>query len=128
MILADTSVLIRHFRSYTDSRQRLIETIDPAVCGLTVAEFGAGARTPSQVVSCAAILAFFQRIPIAESVWEAAGCNQARLASSGLIVPLPDTLIATVAIDAGLELWTYDTHFAAMAALLSGLRLFHEPP
>lgn len=128
MILADTSVLVRHFRNYTDSRQRLIERLDPAVCGLIVAEFGAGARTPSQAARCAAILAFFQHVSIAESVWEIGGRNQAHLAANGLNVPLIDTLIATIAIDAGLELWTYDAHFAAIAALLPGLTLFHEPP
>jgi predicted nucleic acid-binding protein len=128
VILTDTSVLIRHFRAPTPQRALLFRTVDPVVCGLTVAEVLAGARTPSQLSGTQAILAFFGRIPIPEALWEKVGANQAQLAANGLTVPLADTVIATLAIDAGLELWTYDIHFAAMAALLPGLRPFTEPP
>ncbi len=128
MILTDTSVLIRHFRTPTPQRTSLFRTIAPVVCGVTVTEVLAGARTPAQLSKTQSLLAFFGRIPTPEGVWDTAGRNQAHLASRGLTVPLPDTVIATVAVDAGLELWTYDTHFATMAALLPGLNLFQEPP
>ena len=127
MILVDTSVLIRHFRSHTHHRQRLIETISLVVCGISIAEFRAGARTPAQLNATTAHLAYCGRLPTPESICEPAGRNQAHLAANGLIVQLFDTVIATVAIDAGLELWTYDAHFTAMASL-PGLRLYHEPP
>jgi predicted nucleic acid-binding protein len=128
MILTDSSILIRQIRTPDPRVMSLIIGYSAAVCGVTILEVLAGARTPQHRASAAAMLSAFQRVPTPESVWELAGQNQARLAANGLTVPLPDTLIATIALDAGLELWTYDAHFAAMGTLLSGLRLFHEPP
>ncbi len=105
----------------------MFQTADPVICGITVAEFWAGGRTPAQRSNYAAILGLCRRVPTPEDVWEQAGRNQALLASSGLTVPLPDTIIATIAIAAGVELWTYDAHFAVMATLLPGLILYQEP-
>ncbi len=128
MILTDTSVLIRQYRNPDPRRAQLIQTINPVVCGVTVAEVLAGARTPGQTTGTLALLGLFGRISIPEGVWEAAGRNQALLAASGLTVPLADTVIATLAVESKLDLWTYDTHFAAMAGLLPGLKLFQEQP
>jgi|SRR5665213_169698 len=128
MILADSSILIRQIRKPEPRVTSIIFAHNAAVCGVTVFEVLAGAHTPRQQASAASMLASFQRVPTPESIWEIAGRNQANLAANGLIVPLPDALIATVAAVAGLELWTNDSHFTAMASLLSGLRLFHEPP
>ena len=128
MILTDSSILIHQIRTPHPRVMALIQAHNAVVCGVTILEVLSGARTPRQQASAAAMLAAFGRVPTPESVWEIAGRNQAHLAANGLIVPAADTLIATVAIDAGLELWTYDAHFAAMAPLLSGLKLFHEPP
>ena len=128
MILTDSTVLIRQIRTRDPRVTSIISARNAAVCGITVFEVLAGARNARQQASAAAMLASFQRVPTPESIWEAAGLNQARFAANGLIFPLPDALIATVAASAGLELWTYDNHFTAMASLLSGLHLFHEPP
>jgi len=43
-------------------------------------------------------------------------------------VPLIDTALATIAIESGIELWTYDSHFALIQGVLPTLRLFQEPP
>ena len=37
-------------------------------------------------------------------------------------------LLATIAIESDIELWTYDSHFALIQAVLPALRLFQEPP
>jgi predicted nucleic acid-binding protein len=128
VILTDTSVLIRHYRNPNPRRVNIIRTVDPVVCGMTVAEVLAGARTPPQTAGTIALLAMFGRLPMSDSVWEASGRHHAFLAANGLTVPLADTIIATVAKETGLELWTYDLHFAAMAGMLPVLKLFHEPP
>jgi predicted nucleic acid-binding protein len=44
-----------------------------------------------------------------------------------VIVPFPDVLLATVAIENGLELWTDDSHFLHIQRVLPALRLFQEP-
>ena len=38
------------------------------------------------------------------------------------------SLIATVAIEINIELWTYDSHFQMIQSVLPQLRLFQEPP
>ena len=127
MLLADTSILIAHFRNPTAARATLIASELATVPGIVVTEFRAGGRTPAQVLNGDRVLALFGTIATPEAVWDLAGRNQALLATNGLNVPLVDAIIASVAIVAGLELWAYDAHFLAMAALLTGLRLFQEP-
>ncbi len=126
MLLADTSVLIAQFRIFDPKRAALIGAQPVGLCGPVLAEFLAGARTPKHQPACQVILASLTPVATPEAIWDLAGRNQALLAASGLNVPLIDTIIASVAIVAGLELWAYDAHFAAMATLLGGLRLFQE--
>ena len=121
MILTDTSVLIRQYRSPDLKRYHLIRTIDPVVCGVTVAEMYAGTRTAAQHSGTTAILAFFGRIQFPEPLWETVGHHSRVLLANGLTVPFADVMIATLAMDQGLELWTYDTHFAANAAFNAGI-------
>ena len=127
MLLADTSILITHFRSPTAARATIIASEQAVIPGAVVAEFRAGGRTPAQVLNGDRVLALFGTFITPEAVWDLAGRNQALLASNGLNVPLIDTIIVSVAIVAGLELWTYDAHFTVMTTLLAGLRMFQEP-
>ena len=127
MLLADTSVLIAHFRNPTPARAMLIVSEQAVVPGAVVAEFRAGGRTPAQVLNGDKVLALFGVMATPEAVWDLAGRNQALLATNGLNVPLIDTIIASVAIVAGVELWAYDAHFKVMATFLAGLRIFQEP-
>jgi len=127
MLLVDTSVLIAQFRNFDPKRVVWFKTEPAAICGMVKAEFLAGARTAKQEADCVAILAALLPVATPESVWDAAGRNQAMLRSNGLNVPLDDTIIATTAIIVDIELWAYDGHFTAMATLLPSLRLFREP-
>jgi predicted nucleic acid-binding protein len=128
MILTDTSVVIVCERALTPRLQRIITAHDAAVCGVTVAEMFVGARTAADEARIGTTLALFQRVPIPEALWEAAGRQQALLRAAGLTVQLSDTVIATLAVTLGVELWTYDIHFTRMAGVMPGLALFSEPP
>ncbi len=44
-----------------------------------------------------------------------------------MTVPFSDALLATVAIENGLELWAHNTQFVHIQRVLPGLRLFQEP-
>ena len=127
MLLADTSVLIAQFRNFDLKRAALIAAQPVGLCGPVLAEFLAGVRAAKHQVPCRVILAALVPVATPEAVWDLAGRNQALLATNGLNVPLIDTIIASVAIVVGLELWAYDAHFRAMASLLAGLRIFQEP-
>jgi len=75
MILTDSSVLIRQIRTPDPRVTAIILAHNASVCGITVLEVLAGARTPRQQASAVAMLAAFQRVPTPESVWEIAGQN-----------------------------------------------------
>lgn len=127
MILADTGVLIRHFRQPDAGRQRLIESVRPLVCGMVVAEFLSGARTAVQSAGCAALLSYFDGFATPERTWERAGRLQAALGAARITVPLADAIIAALAAETGRPLWTYDTHFTLIRSMEPAVTLFEEP-
>lgn len=65
---------------------------------------------------------------IPQDLWAALGRNLSALRAHGITVPFPDALIATVAIENDLELWTRDAHFSLIQGVLPQLKLFAEPP
>lgn len=128
MILADTSIVITCQRRPTPRLLKILLDHNAAICGVTEAEVYAGARTPAEFARCAAVLSAFQRVSIPDSIWTVLGHNLCSLRASGNTVPFMDALIATVAIENNLELWTYDAHFFQIQFVLPNLHLFAEPP
>jgi predicted nucleic acid-binding protein len=127
MILAGASIVVTCQRRPTPRLLQIIQDHDAAICGVTEAEIYAGARTAVEFAACAAVLSAFKRVVIAEALWLPLGKNLFRLRSSSFTVPFMDALIATVAIENQLELWTYDAHFPMIQPVLPQLRLFSEP-
>jgi len=128
MILVDTSVIIDYARGRDARLTQLLPTVSPAVCGIVRAELLCGARDARHHASLLALLGPFQAVSISEAVWDAVGENLASLRRAGITVPFTDVVIATVAIENGLELWARDQQYALMQNVMAGLRLFHEPP
>lgn len=128
MILLDTSVLIAYLRTRDPRLAALFTAHDAAICGVTRAEVLSGVRSPADRAYTTAVFAILRPLPTPESTWDALGDNLAALRAEGLPMPFPDVLIATLAVAAGVELWTRDRHFALMGPAVPGLRLFAEPP
>jgi hypothetical protein len=128
MILTDTSVVIVYERAPTARLRQIIVDNEAAVCGITVAEMFAGIRTPADEARCRTALADFRLVSTPDALWEEAGRHHSTLRGQGVTVPLTDTILATLAMMLGVELWTYDTHFGLIQGVLSALRLFQEPP
>ena len=126
MILIDTSVLIDYLRSPSDRVLRLFEEREAAICGVIRAEVLAGSRNPADIERIARSLDVLKHIEISERIWDRLGKNLAVLREAGVTVPFPDALIATLAMEHGVELWAKDTHFARIQQVLPALRLFRE--
>lgn len=126
MILVDTSVLVDYLRSPSDRALRLFEENEAAICGTIRAEILAGARKPSDINRIANSLEVLKYIDISKDTWDHLGKNLSSLRAAGVTVPFPDALIATVAIENDIQLWTNDLHFVQIARVLPTLRLFRS--
>jgi predicted nucleic acid-binding protein len=65
---------------------------------------------------------------MAERLWDVVGDCLAALRSAGVTVPFADVVIAVLAIDHDIELWTRDAQFHSIQSVLPALKLFQEPP
>ena len=97
-----------------------------AICGVTRAEVLHGARDDRNRRNIVAALDMFQQLPIPDSLWDSVGDNLRALRAGGITVPLADVIIAAVAIEHDVQLWTLDNQFALMQPILTNLRLY-EP-
>ena len=128
MILVDANVVIAYLKKPDPKVLGLFQTHQAAICGITRAEVLHGARNPADRQQLYQALNVFVQIAIPDSLWDAVGDALAALRAAGVTVPFPDTVLACVAIEYGIELWTRDQHFSLMQAVLPQLRLFQEPP
>jgi predicted nucleic acid-binding protein len=128
MILVDSSVMIDALRKPEPKLQNLFNTLRPAICGIVVAEVLHGARDAADYGKLITALAAFPKVAMPESQWETVGGHLWALRSKGVSVPFPDVVIATVAIENNIELWTRDAQFQLIQKVLHVLQLFQEPP
>lgn len=128
MTLVDTSVMIDGLRRPDPRMQSLFASAQVALCGVTRAEVLHGARDAAELQRLNASLDAFPQVPFPEHFWAAAGANLYALRSAGISVPFADALIATVALENDLELWTRDNQFHLIRKVLPALKLFQEPP
>ena len=128
MILLDTSVLVEYFRSPAGPLPALFNTIRPTLCGVSRAEVLHGARNPAHLARLRNAMDQLPQLAVPSDIWDEFGSNLCELRLNGLTVPFPDALLATIAIRAGMELWTYDKHFSLIQSVLPKLQLFKQPP
>ena len=128
MILVDSGVLIDYLRTKDPKLDRLFQSEPVAVCGVTRAEILAGARGAKDRQRLVQFLSTFQQVPIPEALWDLIGDYLASLYASGITVPLPDVVIATLGIENDMEVWARDPHFLLMHKALPRLKLYQEPP
>jgi predicted nucleic acid-binding protein len=128
MILVDTSVVIDWSQGKDAKLIQLMPSLPVAVCGVTQAEVLHGSRDPAHRQKLLADLATFRFVPMPDALWITVGDNLAALRSSGITVPLPDAVIATLGIVNDIEVWARDPHYTTMQKVLTTLKLFQEPP
>jgi predicted nucleic acid-binding protein len=128
MIQVDTSFVIDYTRSGDPQMLALFQAHSAAICGITRAEVLAGARSLKHRGRLVAALNSFFLLPIPEPLWDQIGDDLLALRAAGVTVPFADVVIAAVAINNDVELWTRDTQFAMIQRVLPQLKLFQEPP
>jgi predicted nucleic acid-binding protein len=128
MILVDTSVLIDYLQTNDARLLSLMQKHGAAVCGITRAEVLCGALGAKHRQRLLSALNVLQLASIPDTLWDTVGDHLAALRAGGVTIPFPDAVIAALAIDLDIELWTRDKHFADVQRILPQLKLFQEPP
>jgi predicted nucleic acid-binding protein len=130
VVLPDTSIWVGFFRNSpqagADHLASLIAEGEVAVCGPVLAELLAGTREDQRP----GLLETLLGLPWAEldlEAWLRVGETAARLRGSGTSLPLTDLTIAAAAVRGEHALWTDDSDFERIEAVLAGLRLYRPP-
>lgn len=124
MILVDTSVIIDFWKNPTEKTKKIFIDNDIVISGITRAELYHGAKDKNQLQKIRKALNDFEEIKLRTNTWENIGTNLFILKKSGITVPFQDALLATLAIDNNLEVWTLDKHFRIMQVVLEKLKLY----
>ncbi len=120
--LVDTSVWIRADRKGHETlKNRLKELLVAdfvSICWPIRAELLIGVKTLERWEILDEQLAALEQVPMTESTWAQAARLGHMLARKGQSVPLPDLLIAATALLQDLTLWTVDSDFKRIAAVV----------
>lgn len=124
MTLLDTGVLIRFARNPDDSHRSFLFNRECAISGVTLVELMQGARTPQELADIQEDLSVFPQYDPDSATWPLLGKNLYTLRKAGIRVPFQDALLATLAIQHGMDVWAYDAHFPLMQSVFWELQLF----
>lgn len=117
--LVDSSIWVRYLRSRESEElkaavQEALARGEVTTCWAVNTELLIGARDEAGLERLLDALRGVPDVPITPVVWEEAARLGHRLRKQGLLMPLPDLLIAQCAIDGDLVLWHADEHFEQM--------------
>ena len=126
-VLADTSIWVEYLRRGKESEVARLDDLlvagDVVACGPVVAELLAGAKSPDR----GRLWLLLTGLPWTELgpvQWQSVGETAARLRERGETVALTDIEIAVAAIDSSSRLWTRDSDFKRVRAVLPALQFF----
>lgn len=126
-VLLDTSVWIEALRGGSPDlvgvTQGLLRDDRVLICGPVLFEINRGLR-PSERKRVVALLDALVRLPVGESIWDAAGHLDASLRDRGITIPPMDVIIAQTCLHHNVILFTLDEHFRS----IPGLNMFSPRP
>ena len=121
MVVADTSVWIPFFNEPESEEKRALDALIDAdrlvMVGVVLAELIQGCRTAKEAEATTSRLAGLRFIETAFSTWRRAGEVSFGLRRKGVTLPLSDLVIAALALEHRLEIYTLDPHFKEVPGL-----------
>lgn len=119
--LVDTSVWIRSDRKkekeLRERLKRLVIEGTAYICWPVRVELLIGAKDEDKFRSLDETLSVLPHLPIADETWREAARMGQKLARRGQTVPLIDLLVASIAIESGMTIWTVDSDFKRVQAV-----------
>ncbi len=122
--LLDTSVWVCYLRprghEHLKSQLRTVLSEGGVyTCWPVKAELLVGARDDEGYARLLELLRALPQVPISEEVWEGASRLGHTMRRRGVLIPLPDLLIAQATIESALTLWHLDDHFEQIESFSS---------
>ncbi|MBI4494356.1 MAG: PIN domain-containing protein [Chloroflexi bacterium] len=116
LLLLDSSVWVRYLRTkgWEELKAAVQEALargQVATCWVVNAELLIGARDQTAFETLLEVLRGVPEVAITAAIWEEAARLGHGLRKQGLLLPLPDLVIAQCAIADGRVLWHADGHF-----------------
>lgn len=113
-ILVDTSVWIEFFKLHSeigDRLEKLIKEDSVWTCGIVLFELVQGTKLEKEKNKILEILLSLKYVEMSPLLWQKAGELSTILKKEGKNLPLSDILIASLAIEHKLQIFTLDRHF-----------------
>lgn len=104
LMLVGSTIVIAYLRKPSPWYDAIFQQYSAAICGVTRAEVLHGAKDQADFGRYQQALNNFQKVLVAEAVWDRLGENLCHLRAAGVTVPFADALIAAIAIENELEL------------------------
>jgi predicted nucleic acid-binding protein len=120
-VVVDTSVwvdFLRGGRSRDASAvEELVRSARAVTCGIVLAELLAGVKNAGQREQLQEALAGLDYVEMREQTWRRAGELAAGLRSKGRALPMSDLIVAALALEHDLSVFTTDNHFRHVPGL-----------
>lgn len=120
-VLVDTCVWIDFLRGarseWAGELRRLLGAARVVVCGMVVLELLQGIRTQRDRETFRQTVSGLSYVEVTIRTWTQSGWLGSELNRKGRAIPSSDLVVATLAIEHGLALATFDTHFDRIAGL-----------
>ena len=113
-VLADTSIWIEFFNPRSDignKLEKLIKENSVWTCGTVLFELVQGTKTDYEKSTITGILSNLKYVEMTQFFWQKAGELSGSLKRKGLNLPLSDIIVASIAIEHNLKIFTLDKHF-----------------
>jgi predicted nucleic acid-binding protein len=113
-ILVDTTVWIEFFRARSkigDHLEMLLLENAVSTCGVVMFEVLQGIKSEGEKNKILGVLASLPYVEMTKKLWHRAADLSIRLKKNGVNLPLSDILIAAIAAENDLSVYTLDNHF-----------------
>ena len=120
LILPDSSFYITCARRQQDPFQELATRADESefvTCGVVVAEVTRGRSDPYVLRKFRERFAIMVYLPTTNAIWERVAQLAWSLDRKGVVLQLPDLVIAATALEADATVLTFDAHFSQIPGL-----------
>lgn len=124
-VLVDTNIMIDYMKRPSEAMIKFFQSNDILLCGVVISELMHGAVSDKQLLSLQNDLSLYECLNINSSDWYLLGQFLYRLRKKGLTVPYPDVIIACIAINNEVPLWTNDAHFNSIQTVEKNLKLYN---